>query len=254
MKKGLFLLFLISLLAGCAAPSPLVKLTPSTIANEDYWSLGQQFVFTNEKNIWFDCAFNRFENGNLIFDVKITNETDTAILVDPNLFVQRVFKNDSFRIAQNFASDPELILYQLSKDEKVAASNAKKAAAFGICSAIISMGAAVVVAASDMDYDIKDNILNSIVATNDIAQISSGLMAESSNIRAEENWTMNKNLSEILLRKTTVPKGYYVDGQIQFPYYDKAKWYEISMQAGNSKGEFLFRQYLEYPSVDNNSQ
>lgn len=239
-------LFLL-VLAGCAVPAPLVKVTPSTLENKDYWNMGQQFLYTNSKDVWFDCAFNRLEGNKLIFDVKINNLSDTTVLVDPAQFLQSVYVNDTVKSGLNYAFDPEEVLTQLKLDENVSVAKAKNGAAFGICSAIIATGAVVAVATSKKDERKKEELINTISAASDVAQVAAVATVESANARADNSWTTRRSLEDQFLRKTTLPKGYYIDGEVHFPYIPTAKWYDITFPVGKSKATFLFRQQFVYP-------
>jgi len=247
MRNILQLCLMLLILTGCAVPAPFVKVTPSTIENKDYWDMGQQFVFANNKNVWFDCAFNRIENGKLIFDVKVNNQSDTAILVDPARFLQMVYKDDTIKSGEHYAYDPEETLMLLRLDENAANAKAKNATAFGICSAIIAVGATVAVVSSKKDDETKAKVVNTIGVASDLVQTATALTVDASNIRAENNWTVRKSLDEQFLRKTTLPKGYFIDGEVHFPYVAEAKWYNIIFEAGKSKADFLFKQKLIYP-------
>lgn len=247
MKKSKIRFVVLLLLGGCAVPAPVVKLTPSTIENKDYWNMGQQFVFTNNQNVWFDCAFNRCERGKLIFDVKITNESDTAVLVDPVAFYQEVFKNDTARIASDPATDPEVFLELLQLNENTNIARAKNARALSICSAVISTGASVAVVSSKKSDEEKVNALDAIRASNTLTQIAATSMGEAADIRAQDNWTTRRSLSEAFLRKTTLPSGSYIDGEVHFPYNQYARWYRLVFSAGKAMADFHFRQRLIYP-------
>jgi len=240
----------------CAVPAPITKLTPSTIENKDYWNMGQQFVYASDKSVWFDCAYNRMENNKLIFDVKVTNMADTFILVDPTKFKMQVYFNDTFVGGENHAFDPEDVLLNLKISENVASAGAKNAATVGLISAILITGAAVAVAASadhssDRHYqnhiERKENALSTALITNEVAQVAASSMAEESNIRADNNWTYRKSLAETFLRKTTIRKGFYIDGEVHFPYYPGAKWYRLVFSSGKSTADFLFKQKIIYP-------
>lgn len=247
MKNFIFYCGIALLLASCAMPAPVIKLTPSTLQTKDYWNQGQQFVYSNDKNVWFDCAFNRVESGKLIFDVKIDNQSDSAVLADPAGFLQVIYQNDTVKLGQNVAYDPEQTLLNLQLGENEAKARSKNAAVFGITSAIIATGAIVAVEASRKDDEKKENISNAIGMAGDIAQTAAVATVESSNIRAADNWNMRKTLAEQFLRKTTLPKGFYIDGEVHFPYVEKAKWYNIILTVGRSKADFLFKQVLIYP-------
>lgn len=246
--KNILLVLVSSLviLAGCAVPAPIVKVTPSTLQNRDYWNMGQQFLYANDKEVWFDCAFNRVEGDKLIFDVKVNNLSDTTVLVDPAVFSQVVYVDDSTKLTQNLAFDPEMVLTQLKLDENVAAANARNGMVFGVCSAIIATGTIVAVAASKKDLEKKEKLINTVGAASDVAQIATVTTVESNNARAENSWTTRRSLEEQFLRKTTLPKDFYIDGEVHFPFSKTAKWYEITLSAGKSKATFLFKQQFVY--------
>lgn len=244
MKKTHIYGLILLITVGCSTTAPLVKLTPSTLENKEYWQMGQQFVYANNKNIWFDCAFNRVENGKLVFDVKVTNQSDSIVLVDPSLFEQFVYKDDSLRLGYNPADDPEEVLTQLKLAENQAVAHAKNASILSICSAIFSAGASVAVAVSDKDTEKKVNTLNKIAAGNEVVQIATAVSTEANSMRAGNNWTRHRNLSEAFLRKTTLAKGYYIDGEVHFPFYKKANWYDLKFTVGNAVAFFYFKQNL----------
>jgi hypothetical protein len=252
MERNLTILIGFILLIGissCSTPTPIVKLTPSTLDTKDYWNMGQHFVFSTHKGVWFDCAFNCIDKDKIVYDVKISNESDTAILVDPELFHQKVYLNDSVVISHDYADSPETILDNLKWNENVAIAQTKNANILSICSTIISVGASIAVATSNKGVDKKINTLNAIAASNDLIQVSSASMAESANVRSADNWTRKKMLNEAFLRKTTLPKGTYIDGEVHFPYHKNANWYDLVFAVGNAKAYFYFKQEAFKPTI-----
>lgn len=243
------LYFFVALLCtSCAVPVSMVKLEPSTVNQQNYWNMGQNFVVGNDKDIWFECAFNRKENEKLVFDVKITNFSEYPVLVDPVKFKQKVFKNDSLKIAESGATDPEYFLRMLGANAEIARAQAQNAATVGFLGALLSLGATVAVEVSEKEPEKKEDLRNIITAGNSLTQTTTGLIAESSDIRAKSNWTMQRNYAQSFLRKTTLPKGYSIEGEVHFNYFNNAKWYEIDLNAGDSEYLFLFRQNLVKPS------
>lgn len=234
------------LLASCAVPAPIIKLTPSTIQNKDYWNLGQQFVFAENRNVWFDCAFNRIENGKIIYDVKITNESDSAVLVDPVFFMQQVFKNDSLLIGSNFAENPEMTLLNLELQENVDQAHTKNVTAAAITSAVILLGVGIAVAASSSsDEPAQETYVETSSVEEEPVEFFEN--TNETNVRTWNNWTNRTYLAERFLRKTTLPKGYFVDGEVHFPYDQNALWYRLIFKAGKAETDFFFKQYMIYP-------
>jgi hypothetical protein len=260
MKALSILLISVILISGCAVPSPITKLTPSTVENRDYWNMGQQFVYASDYNVWFDCAFNRIENNMLIFDVKVTNQSDTLVLVDPAEFAQQVYINDTLLVAQRNANDPEAVLLNLNIKENIAAAEAKNAATVGIISAVLLTGAVVAVAVSDNNnnhhrhnnHNNAEAAITTAIVADGVAQTASS-SAEEANVRANNNWTYRKSLAESFLRKTTLRKGFYIDGEVHFPYFPNAKWYRLIFTSGKAKADFLFKQQLIYPVATYNN-
>ena len=242
MKPIRYFYILTILVTACATPAPIVRLSPSAVGNKEYWNLGQHFIYATDNNILYECGFNRIENNKLIFDVKITNQSDTDVLIDPASFKEEVFGKDSMIFAEYNAFDPELVLLSLNMDQNIQEAKAKNAAVFSICSSIITAGATIAVAASDKKEEEKESAYNTLDAANSIAQTASGEAIESANIRSEKNWTQQKSLSEAFLRKTTLPKGYYIDGEVHFPYKQDATGYNVILKSENSEVNFHFQQ------------
>ena len=247
MKTLIKIAAIVLLFIGCAVPAPIIKLSPSTVENKDYWNQGQQFVYATDNNVWFDCAFNRIENNKLIFDVKIVNKADSATLVDPAKFVQQVYANDSLKVAERTADDPESVLLYLNIQENLASAESKNAATVGICSAILLTGVAVAVVASNKNECRKENTNNNSFVSDVVASTVSSAIAQDVDSRAGSNWVYRKSLAEAFLRKTTLAKDFYIDGEVHFPYYPTAKWYRLVFSSGNSKADFLFKQLIIYP-------
>jgi hypothetical protein len=247
MKNILKLAIIASIINSCAIPTPITKLTPSTIENKDYWNRGQQFVFSNDQNIWFDCAFNRLESNKLIFDVKVTNLADTMVLVDPSKFSQQVYLNDTFLAINNSALDPEMVLLNLKINESKASSDAKNARTVGIVSAVLLTGALVTIAASDKSNEKKESSFTTTIVASEATQATTSMIADDASIRANNDWDYRRLLTESFLRKTTLPKNYFVDGEVHFAYYPSAKWYRLVFTAGAAKVDFLFKQQIIYP-------
>ncbi|MFZ4456828.1 MAG: hypothetical protein ACOYOT_11470 [Bacteroidales bacterium] len=246
---------LLLIITSCSTPAPIVKLSPSPIDSKDYWNMGQHFVYENNKNVWFDCAFNCIDNDKLVFDVKITNESDTAILVDPELFTQKVYMNDSVLMASESADNPESVLDKSKWDENVAVARANNATALSIFSFALAAGTSIAVAASShKNIDEKINAINGIAIANDFVQASVASNHESENIRAADNWTKRKMLNEAFLRKTTIPKGTHIDGEVHFPYHKKANWYDLFFSVGSAKAYFYFKQEVVFPKPQTNQQ
>lgn len=250
MKTIIYIISTALVFTSCITSNPIVKLTPNIAPNQEYWKLGQQFVYAKTDNVWFDCAFNRKEGDKIVFDVKIDNQSDSAVLADPARCYQSVYGNDSLRITRNRAFDPEQVLLFLDMQERMAAQQASNAAALGVFTNLLTVGANIAVETSNKSEREKARTINAINASNAAVQVTTGAIAQSSDIRAERNWVTRRNLAMQFLRKTTLMPNQYIDGEVHFPYNKDAKWYEITLVAGGSKVVFWFNQKLIYPSYN----
>lgn len=165
----------------------------------------------------------------------------------PALFSQKVFRNDSILLSTDFADDPEAVLDKLKWNENVAIAQANNANVLSICSTIITLGATIAVAASNREVDKKIDAINGLAAGNDLVQASAASLGESANVRSADNWTRKKMLNEAFLRKTTLPKGTHIDGEVHFPYHKKANWYDLHFSVGDVNAWFYFKQETVFP-------
>ena len=95
---------------------------------------------------------------------------------------------------------------------------------------------------SNNDYIKKDKLLIANDARNLVTQASAQIVAENA-----DNLANNlNNKQRLLLRKTTLPKGYFISGEVYFPYNKEAKWYDFHIKTENSGADFLYRQNLIY--------
>jgi hypothetical protein len=236
------------LLTGCYTAAPVVKLWPKTEDKKDYWNMGQQFVCDENKKVSYECAFKRVELGKVIYNVKITNFSDTAILVAPEQFWQTVYKNDSLVMATDQADNPEQVLLNLELEGSRAHAASKNALATGIVTGVVTGGAMIAVATSDKDVETKTSAVNTIGDVGSVVVGSSLMTSDESKANVAENYANHDQLSNSYLRKTTLPPGYYIDGEIRLPYHENARWYCLQLGIANSGVVFYFRQILFYPA------
>jgi hypothetical protein len=241
----------ILLLTNCVVPTPVVKLWPKTVDKKEYWNMGRQFVCDEDNKVSYECAFKKLEGGKIVFDTKITNYSDTDILVAPEKFWQHVYKDDTLKLSTDQADDPEIVLLNLELEGSRAKAASKNAIATGIVSGVVTGGAMAAIATSNKDDETKAIAGNIVGNTGNLIIGSSLVAADEANIQASENYNQHMQLSNSYLRKTTLPPGYYIDGEIRFPYHEDARWYCLQLGTGNSGVVFYFRQILFYPAQYN---
>ena len=120
MKTKSFTIIAITLLlTGCFAPRPVARLFPKTEGKKEYWNMGKQFVQDANNQISYECAFKNVENNKVVYYVKITNNSDSDILVIPEQFSQLVYATGAKEIVSDKADDPEMVLLNLDLESSL---------------------------------------------------------------------------------------------------------------------------------------
>jgi hypothetical protein len=245
--ESIALIIITILLAGCVSPRPVARIYPKKDGKKEYWNMGQQFVQDENNRITYECAFKKVENGSVVYYVKVTNNSDSDILVSPEKFEQDAFLTDLKKTVSSKADDPEMVLLNLDFESSRARATAKNAAVTGIVTSAAVVGTAAAIAASEKDDEKKAETLEVVGDVGNLAvNTSIDVMDEAHHTVARNQQQYNK-LSDSFLRKTTLFPGFYIDGEVRFPYYESALWYNIHLGTGNSKVEFNFYQILFYP-------
>jgi len=118
----LFLMFLVSCYV---SPSPIYKLNP--VSENTFWLFGQEYTKASNENIEIAFAFERMIDGNLIFDIEITNISDQTILISPEKFyyypIHSIDESTSDQNNKIFAIDTEIKLHEV--DSKISQETAR---------------------------------------------------------------------------------------------------------------------------------
>ncbi|NRB39422.1 MAG: hypothetical protein HRU20_13295 [Pseudomonadales bacterium] len=214
MPKSIFLAFLLCIFSACSfSPRPIYTLTPQV--KDGPWVHGKQYALSQSDGIAIALVYERELQGNFIFNVKIMNRSDTDILVSANNFsysyTEHRLSADKERIVS--AVDPEseiLKVYQQASIEKAR-------------------------------YD-SDQANNSVIllldVADDIAHLSEPKTREKyQSDKVEDTERRDTELHQELsrerelksfnadlflwekksLRKTTLPAGYMIRGDVHFP-------------------------------------
>jgi hypothetical protein len=249
MKTKSFSLIAVTiLLTGCFAPKPVARLYPKKDEKKGYWNMGQQFVQDENNHIAYECAFKKVEFGSVVYYVKVTNNSDSDILVSPENFEQVVSLIGPNETISNKADDPEMVLLNIDLESSQARATAKNAAVTGIVTSAAIVGTAAAIAASKKDDEKKAEALEVVGDVGNIAVNTSMAVMDEAHQTVAQNQQQYNKLSDSFLRKTTLFPGYYIDGEVRFPFNERAVWYNIHLGARNSKVEFNFYQILFYPS------
>lgn len=115
----------IALLAGCS-PAPVLRLT--ALEPSAPWQQGSQLVRRDSSGVVVTAAFERTWEGNLVFDLEVTNRSDATVVLDPVAIHYTVVPAEGARSGPAgravLALDPEQQLARL--DRLVASENANQ--------------------------------------------------------------------------------------------------------------------------------
>jgi len=115
MKKSLVMMMLIGmLLCACASSGPY-RLKP--IDPVQRWESGQAVVECRDKGLVAAVSFEHEYNGELFFDVELTNTSDKALIVSPKKFYyDATMVVDKVPVSKRvFAIDPEKKILEIDK-------------------------------------------------------------------------------------------------------------------------------------------
>lgn len=260
-KKSIYLL-MISFLASCATPNPVIRLTPHE--TKTTWENGKEFTSYIKDGYIVHCAYHGTTDTYLVFDVEVINTTDNDFLVSPEKIVmytdsgrwdlvknQVVYNN--FPI---FAADPE---FEILKND-LALSQLKASQKNHVATSVALGTLTLPVLVATASADARDAQQHAITRTEIAAAAAETTLnfadysQEMNNIRSEFIYSLTDAWINNSLRKTTVSKNESVRGLVYFKRFDltKCKDLRVDVPIGeNSFISFSYKVNLYYPSSQN---
>lgn len=248
--------FLLSLsmifLIGCAAPSPIFKITPAEEIND--WNKGIGYIAKESDSIIFRVGHLGYEADGVHFNVSIENKTKEPIYINPAFFeccihdtisIDSAILNPPINCVQAF--DPETLITQISfqiEKDKTERSNAQTAKFVGrLFLGILNIIGSFVRSEPPTDEEIAEN--------NRRAE-----ERRSEDIREDEEFQNHiQRLKQRIdfweryaLRKHTIYPNELISGEIVFPLPKKVSLLQIRYPIGISCLDFWFIQKIILPS------
>ncbi len=245
-------------LSACFAPQAVIRMEPAA-DQKVRWDYGQAIVEQSVDSLFGRAAFDHAEKDFLVFNVDITNLSQSDQLVAPEQFY--LTTNTGTRY---FAIDPEKELFSMEVRENVREANAKNAAVLAGVVAVAAVTAAVVSEVNDKDNNNGNNnnnnneIRNNRNNDNTNLFLSVPLVINSASESAvqpnvgpfEPNApTINERgfWTDYTLRKTTLAPGEKVRGKVLFRRQDALRDFLLMVPVEKSVFSFGFKQKVFQP-------
>ncbi|WP_196886559.1 hypothetical protein [Aureivirga sp. CE67] len=239
-QKLLFLIVTSILLTSCYAPLAVSNLTPLE-KQEKKWHFGKEKVTNSHSGISVECMFHRSIETKLFFEVEITNQSDSTILIDPYDFYYTSYTKDTLTLIQFVhANDPELELLKIDKALSINSAKAKNNNSADLLNSTMHLAADVAELTSDKN----------------MSRTKRSLSNQKQSIDNKRVYFANKNMSlndqrnfweNNLIRKTELPPGYTLKGLVVFKRSPKAKFYGFNFKIEDKTYEFDYTQEMIYP-------
>lgn len=257
-KALMYGLLMVFGLSACFAPQAVIRMEPAA-DQKVRWDYGQAIVEQSVDSLFGRAAFDHAEKDFLVFNVDITNLSQSDQLVAPEQFY--LTTNTGTRY---FAIDPEKELFSMEVRENVREANAKNAAVLAGVVAVAAVTAAVVSEVNDKDNnnnngnnnnnEIRNNRNNdntNLFLSVPLVINSASESAVQSNVGPfEPNApTINERgfWMDYTLRKTTLAPGEKVRGKVLFRRQDALRDFLLMVPVEKSVFSFGFKQKVFQP-------
>ena len=275
--SNLFLmLFSAILLASCASPRPILRITPKETDKIRYWQ-GKEIVTMQNDSLKIILSYDRQNNysvGDFSMDCSITNLSTKDILISPEAFyylTEKMIDKTSYAVDATFinnsspqkgvrakvhAMNPETAILNAEIRQSVQEAEAKNQRTRDGISQVTSsasLSAHVVKSLADRNASAEQrqqnsNNLQTAVAIN---MQASQLNALNNEIRrqnlAQQSENFINNLHNVPLSKTTLGYGQEVSGKLIFKFYTAYKELTFVFKIGDSVFEVPYLQTIIIP-------
>jgi len=231
-------------LAGCATPSPIVRLAPA--GGEVTWVAGRAVLSKQQEGVRVAAAFEHQDGDTLALRVEVANERETKVEVGPRNVSFVTCKQDgmdSCSAAQGVI-DPEAVLMALDVNASREAADAANDAALYTPLLIMSVVADVASVASrksdgttGLQTAALANQMDNDAARHDSAMASYGAQ--------RQMW------SNAALRRNTVQPGRAQGGMVFIPIDVTARYVWLRVRVGPLTFPFRFEQSVTAVSYPN---
>ena len=236
------LFFIIFLLSSCyIAPKSIFLLEP--INNNGNWFFGKQYSVSSENDIKIALAYDQTINDKYRFKIEVINLSQHPILVSPEKFyyaIKTEISGEMF-LEKIFAINPEEEILKINKKESREKANYAS-----------TKGNDALISFIDLIVDLSE-IGTEKTSIEKLSEENNDLKNEISDLQTDLDYqstihSLNRyksNWEQTALRKTTLPSGFKIMGDIYFPVNNNAEEIEFYIVIEKSKIKFPFKQKIE---------
>lgn len=231
-----FTILSIFLIHSCNTPKNLLKLQPET-KNNSKWLYGKEFITDSINGIIFEAGFERCQNEQYCFNIKVINKSNLPVLIDPSdisLLALNAYHDSITKIA---AINPENEILKLEKS--LAKTEIREENHVGLSLLAAGIDIATGVATATDDNPDNDFLGTNLFETIQVNREINAFYAQDLKIQ-KDSW---ENLT---LRKTTLDPNYNMEGKVFFPANRDAIYFKLLLPVDFEYIELNFEQ-LQIP-------
>lgn len=248
MRTYLNLILLLAIgasISSCFSAKPIVILEANDIVGQ--WFFGQQIIRIEEEDIDLSVAYERESPFEITMNMRIINNTDDDVLVDPKAFYYNWYRNemDSLPAGRVYAENPELRLVQIDYDISANRAAQGNRAIFDLVATTAEITADVVSVANDWEEEKKEKLQ----VIKESRRGLSHVVAASQSLKSMSLNDQRKVWSRDVLRKTTLSPGQSLDGKVIFKPSVRSKRCRFIFPVGHANIMIDFKQRL-YKQVE----
>ena len=234
------LLAVTSVLSGCFAPEPVIRMTP--LSGNSFWVKGTQVSAVQGKSARAAVAFLRDYDSQVSFRVEVENDSPEPVVVDPaNFYYTRCVSpeapNPSNCGTSHWVVNPEQVLLDLDAKRSRESANNNNETLFFMPFVLLDTVAAVGGAATG-NHRLASHALADAGNT---AAIMDGIDAKDRN--QADTYESKRSMWETgAFRKTTIFPGQRAAGMVFIPHDLSSNSVKLQVRVGKEVLAFSFRQ------------
>lgn len=220
----------------CFSPRPILQLQPATAPSA--WFYGKEVLTREADSVRVSLIFDQWVNHELVFATEIINRSSDTVLVSPETFFYEAFRADTTTLSNvTRALDPEREIVDIQRAISRERAQRRNALVFDVALTAAVLTAEIVTAsnraggeAGQGGVGVVDVYFNS-GSDGDLEFLN----------RVRQQWTYQA------LRKTSLPPGAALRGNVVFIDQPEAAFYTVYVPLANQLFHFDYRKQVIQP-------
>lgn len=239
--KSYFTILILSLLF-LPACGPLCVYNFTTQEDDIIYYKGREILSKRSEDVIITLNFEDQVNDEMIFNLSVTNYSDTSIFFDPSKIYMEILKEYARVLPENeivklCAIDPEVRVKTLRKEIHSAKSNEEINQTFNLIAEVVELGRDV----SEIGKKKTQEEINP----------ESAKGTKKNQRRAKEEYYYHKNMSVLInnweywanaaFRKSTIFPGESMTGFVHLPLFEETREFRITIPVNKTAFTFLYK-------------